>query len=82
MDPDMGDMPDLSGLDEEDPRSLGRFIREAAEQTGEELDPEMEEVCGRLEAGEDPEKIEEELGDALDEGMGGGGGGGDELYDL
>jgi putative FmdB family regulatory protein len=82
FDAEMGDMPDLEGLDEEDPRSLGRFLRQAAEQTGEDLDPEMAEICGRLEAGEDPEKIEEEMGDALDEGLGDGGGGGDELYDL
>jgi putative FmdB family regulatory protein len=82
MEPDMGDLPDLDALDEEDPRSLGRFIREAAQQTGEELDPEMDEICSRLEAGEDPEKIEDDLGDVLDGGMGEGGSGGDELYDL
>lgn len=79
---DMGDMPDLDGLDEQDPRSLGRFLRRAAEQAGEDLDPEMDEICGRLEAGEDPERIEEEMGEALDEGMEEAGGGGDELYDL
>jgi len=35
----------------------------------------MEEMIRRLEAGEDPERIEEELGDALEEEMGEGGGG-------
>jgi putative FmdB family regulatory protein len=76
-----GPMPDLSafeGLDENNPRSMGRAMRQLAGQTGEALDPEMEEVCRRLEAGEDPEKIEDRMGDALG---GGGGGGGDELYD-
>ena len=34
------------------------------------------EMIRRLEAGEDPEKVEEELGDALEEEMGGEEGGG------
>jgi hypothetical protein len=85
----MGDeaMPDLSaldGLDENDPRSMGRVMRRLAEQTGEKLEPEMEEVCRRLESGEDPEAIEEKMGDVLGDEAGGGGPGGgssDELYD-
>jgi hypothetical protein len=36
----------------------------------------MEEMIRRLEAGEDPEKVEEELGDAIEEEMGDEGGGG------
>lgn len=65
-------MPDMSGLDENDPRSLGRMMRQMADQTGETLDPQMNEVIRRLESGEDPEKIEEMLGDEL--GAGGPGG--------
>jgi putative FmdB family regulatory protein len=84
------DMPDLSaleGIDENDPRSLGRAMRKMAEQTGEKMDPQMDEACRRLESGEDPEAIEEAMGDALGgegEGGGGGGGGGDDdtLYDA
>ena len=82
--PDLAGMEQmLSGIDENDPRSMGRVMRKMAEQTGEPLDGEMEEVVRRLESGEDPEKIEERMGDALGDagGPGGPGGGGDELYD-
>lgn len=53
----------LSGLDENDPKSLARFMRHMADETGEDLGPEFEEVVGRLEAGEDPESIEESMPD-------------------
>jgi putative FmdB family regulatory protein len=88
MDEGMGDdMPDLSeleGLDENDPRSLGRIMRKMADKAGEPLDPEMDEVCRRLESGEDPESIEEKMGDALggEGGEEGGGGDDDTLYDA
>ncbi|NOY81718.1 MAG: zinc ribbon domain-containing protein [Kiritimatiellaeota bacterium] len=49
------------GMDENDPRQLGRLMRRMSELTGEELDPETEEAVRRLEAGEDPEKIQAEL---------------------
>ncbi len=53
----------LSGLDENDPKSLARFMRKMADETGEDLGPEFEEVVGRLEAGEDPESIEDSMPD-------------------
>lgn len=53
----------LAGLDENDPKSLARFMRKMADETGEDLGPEFEEVVGRLEAGEDPESIEESMPD-------------------
>lgn len=53
----------LSGLDENDPKSLAKFMRKMADETGEDLGPEFEEVVGRLEAGEDPESIEESMPD-------------------
>ncbi len=59
------DLSGLEGLDENDPRSLGRMMRQVAEQAGEPLEAEMDEVCRRLEAGEDPEEIEEKMADAL-----------------
>jgi len=43
---------------------------------GEPVTPAMEEMIRRLEAGEDPEQIEEDLGDALEEEMGDESGGG------
>jgi putative FmdB family regulatory protein len=51
------------GLDENDPKSLARFMRKMANETGEDLGPEFEEVVGRLEAGEDPESIESSMPD-------------------
>lgn len=60
---------EFSGLDEEnpDPRHLGRLMRRMSELTGESMPPEMEEMTRRLEAGEDPEKLEEQFGDAFGE---------------
>lgn len=76
--PDLDEMESLlEGVDENDPRSMGRAMRRLAEQTGEPLDEEMEEVVRRLEEGEDPEKIEEKMGGAGETEAGGG----DELYD-
>jgi putative FmdB family regulatory protein len=77
---DMPDLPGLDGLDENDPKSMGRWMRKMANEMGEKLDPEMDEVVRRLESGEDPDKIEEKMGDAMG-GAGDEGGGDDALYD-
>ncbi|MBD3370615.1 zinc ribbon domain-containing protein [Candidatus Fermentibacteria bacterium] len=61
---DMVDDPELAGIDEDDPRSMARAIRHMADEMGEDLGPELEEAISRLEAGEDPEKIERELEEA------------------
>jgi len=58
----MADPSFFSGLDENDPRSLARLMKKMARETGEEMDDEMKEICERLEAGEDPEKLEAEMG--------------------
>jgi hypothetical protein len=72
---------DMAGMDENnpDPRALGRMMRKMTEATGQKMPAEMEQMIRRLEAGEDPEKLEEEFGDAFDtmdfpDGMGGEGG--------
>jgi len=83
-------MEQAESIDESDPRQLGRFLRRMTEIVGEDGGPEMKEAIRRLEAGEDPEKLEEEYGDLLglgEEGGPGGSGGGhygydDTLYDL
>jgi len=64
---DMDDsmMQEMGGLDENDPRSLGRFMRKMAADSGEEMGPEFNEIIGRLEKGEDPEKIEQSMGDIM-----------------
>ncbi len=57
----LSDPSSLAGLDEGDPRSLGRWMRRMSQEMGEDLGPEFDEVVGRLEAGESPESIEERL---------------------
>ncbi len=61
---------EMAGMNEEnpDPRQLGRLMRRMSEITGEPMPEEMTEAVKRLEAGEDPEKIEEEMGDLFGEG--------------
>jgi putative FmdB family regulatory protein len=53
----------LAGLDEEDPRSIGRFMRKMSKEMGEDLGDEFDEVVDRLESGEAPESIEESMPD-------------------
>lgn len=78
-----GDMPDIDdarmeramealageaeGLDEEDPRQAARLMRKIFGATGMPIKHEMEEALRRLESGEDPDKIEEEMGDVLEQ---------------
>lgn len=50
----------LGGL-EDDPRAMGRFMREMSREMGEDLGDELEEVAGRLEKGESPESIERSM---------------------
>ncbi len=78
---------DVESIDENDPRQLAAAMRRVSAVTGEGLGPEMDEVIHRLEAGEDPERVEEAMADAFpDEGPAGGLGGApsydDGLYEL
>lgn len=61
----LADPSNTPDIDENDPKSLAKFMRqmarETASETGEDLGPEFEEVVGRLEAGEDPEEIEKSM---------------------
>jgi putative FmdB family regulatory protein len=65
---DLSDFSDFPDLDENDPRSLGRWMRKMSRETGEDLGPEFDEVVGRLEAGESPEEIEKSIPELLGEG--------------
>jgi len=70
------------GLDEEDPRQMARLMRKLHESGGLPLNEGMKEAIRRMEAGEDPDKIEAELGDVLgEEGEGGEGGSRPPAYD-
>ncbi len=64
-------MEDLSreaeGLDEDDPRQAARLMRAMYERTGMPLTGKMEEAMRRMESGEDPDAIEAEMGDLLDQ---------------
>ena len=73
---DPGGFPDL---DENDPKSLGNWMRKMSDEMGEDLGPEFSEVVGRLEAGEDPESIEQSMPDLMGEGGDDFGGGLDDL---
>ncbi len=78
---DLADPSMLDGLDENDPRSIARWMRKMSDEMGEDLGPEFDEIVGRMEAGEDLESIEkrmEELG--LGDEMGPGGG--DDSYNF
>ena len=57
---------EMEGMDENDPRAMARFMRRLSETTGMNLGP-MEEAIRRLEAGADPERLEEEMGDLFDD---------------
>ena len=61
---------EMSGMDEEnpDPRALGRMMRKMMDITGEKMPEPMLEMLARMEKGEDPEKLEAEYGDVLDDG--------------
>jgi len=64
----LADPSSFAGLDEDDPRSLGQFMRKMSREMGEDLGPEFDEVVDRLESGQSPEDIEEsmpELGEDL-----------------
>jgi hypothetical protein len=53
-------------VDEDDPRQAANLMRKLTDMTGLNLGPGMEEALNRMEAGEDPEKIEAEMGDILE----------------
>jgi putative FmdB family regulatory protein len=70
----------LAGLDEEDPKAIGSFMRKMSREMGEDLGDEFGEVVDRLESGESPESIEQSMPELADSGMGGMGGmGGDDF---
>ncbi len=60
----------LSGVDENDPRSVARAMKKMGNEMGEDLPPEFDEITSRLESGESPESIEKSMPE-LGAGMGG-----------
>jgi hypothetical protein len=68
----MSDPSFLSGVDENDPKSVARAMKKMGNEMGEDLPPEFDEITSRLESGESPESIEKTMpelaGDAGGEG--------------
>jgi putative FmdB family regulatory protein len=54
-------------IEDDDPRQVARLMRKLYRSTGIKLGSAMEEAMSRMEAGEDPDAIEKELGSALEE---------------
>ena len=67
---------EFGGMDSEnpDPKMLARMMRKMTALSGEKVSGEVDEMIRRMEAGEDPEKLDEEFGDAMEnfDPMGGG----------
>jgi putative FmdB family regulatory protein len=59
---------EMDGVDENDPRAMAGFMRRFSEMTGLELGDAAREAMHRLQAGEDPEQIEADLGDLFGDG--------------
>ena len=58
----MDDPSSLEGI-EEDPKAMGRLMRQMQSELGEDAGPEFDEVVSRLEKGQAPEEIEKEMPD-------------------
>jgi putative FmdB family regulatory protein len=54
-------------IDEDDPRQAANVMRRLSEMAGLPLGKGVKEAIERMEAGEDPDRIEEEMGDILEE---------------
>ncbi|WP_417913848.1 FmdB family zinc ribbon protein [Candidatus Electronema sp. JM] len=59
-------MRDAEGMNEDDPRHMAQLMRKFSDKTGINLGDQMNEAIARMEAGEDPDEIEQDMGDQLD----------------
>ncbi len=57
---------DAEKVNEDDPRQAATLMRKLSEATGLKMGPAMEEALSRMERGDDPDKIEAEMGDLLE----------------
>ncbi len=65
---ELSDPSSLSGLDENDPKSIAQWAKKMGSAMGEDLGPEYDEMIDRMEAGEMPD---DEMMGGPDAGMGG-----------
>jgi hypothetical protein len=58
----------MHGMDDEnpDPKQMGSLMRKMCEITGEKMDGQMDEVVRKLEEGMDPDVLEDQMGDFMD----------------
>jgi putative FmdB family regulatory protein len=57
---------EADGINEDDPRQAAQMMRKLSEMAGMSIGPGMEEALKRIESGEDPDAVESELGDLLE----------------
>lgn len=57
---------EAENINEDDPRQAANLMRKLTHMTGLEMGAGMEEALQRMESGEDPEQIEAEMGDILE----------------
>jgi len=60
-------MREAEHVNEDDPKQMASLMRKFTSQTGIHLGESMEEAISRMEAGEDPEQVEKEMGELLNE---------------
>ncbi len=58
---------EAENLNEDDPRQAARLMHKFSDMTGLRFNEKIQDALGRMEAGEDPEALEAEMGDALGE---------------
>lgn len=58
---------EAESISEDDPKAAAALMRKFAEKSGMPLGDAMEEAIQRMEAGEDPDAVEAEMGDALED---------------
>ena len=58
---------EADSINEDDPRQAAQLMRKFSKMTGMQFGSGMEEALGRLEAGEDPEAIEQNMGKLMDD---------------
>jgi putative FmdB family regulatory protein len=66
----LADPSSLNSIDE-DPQALGKMMRQMQSELGEDMPPEFDEVVDRLDHGQSPEQIENDLPDMTDDNAGG-----------
>jgi putative FmdB family regulatory protein len=57
---------EAENINEDDPRQMAQLMRKFSQQTGISLGDGMEEAISRMEAGDDPDKIEQDMGELLE----------------